>query len=387
MPRTKCLSAAAKAKRRSGKKKETCAHNYNQATAAVDETQSSPSSTRRRISKRPTLRTTIEQRKRKYKAHAVFSNVTRSNAMRKKYAENTSFRSLWRKRMQAKYVHDAVFHAHWQRRMRQKYRSNCTFRCLWRKKMQLTRAEKYKDSAFRDYWRAEMRTKYLDETFREQWRHTMRAKYKDAAFREHCRSQMRASYTHSVSNRMLKKQRVKNCRARQAATVKTCFNSAIAVFRKHIQEGPIFTCISCHRHLYRQSVSGFKMSKYKRDSNAILDRIISAFTNSDADDKRYVCITCHSYLVRGKLPPQAAVNGLLLENIPSALRVTELESVLIAQRVLFMKLMALPRGRQRAIHGAVVNVPSNVSSTVTSLPLTPSKACTVAAETETSTAI
>jgi len=116
------------------------------------------------------------------------------------------------------------------------------------------------------------------------------------------------------------------------------------------------------------------MSKYKRDSNAILDRIISAFTNSDADDKRYVCITCHSYLVRGKLPPQAAVNGLLLENIPSVLRVTELESVLIAQRVLFMKLMALPRGRQRAIHGAVVNVPSNVSSTVTSLPLTPSKA-------------
>ena len=116
------------------------------------------------------------------------------------------------------------------------------------------------------------------------------------------------------------------------------------------------------------------MSKYKRDSNAILDRIISAFTNSDADDKRYVCITCHSYLVRGKLPPQAAVNGLLLENIPSSLRVTELESVLIAQRVLFMKLMALSRGRQRAIHGAVVNVPSNVSSTVTSLPLTPSKA-------------
>ena len=53
--------------------------------------------------------------------------------------------------------------------------------------MQLTPAEKYKDSAFRDYWRAEMRTKYLDETFRE-----------------HCRSQMRASYTQSVSNRMLK---------------------------------------------------------------------------------------------------------------------------------------------------------------------------------------
>jgi len=89
--------------------------------------------------------------------------------------------------MQAKYVHDAVFRAHWQRRMHQKYRSNCTFRCLWRKKMQLTPAEKYKDSAFRDYWRAEMRTKYLDETFRE-----------------HCRSQMRASYTQSVSNRMLK---------------------------------------------------------------------------------------------------------------------------------------------------------------------------------------
>jgi len=39
-----------------------------------------------------------------------------------------------------------------------------------------------------------------------------------------------------------------------------------------------------------------------------------------------------------------------------------------------MKLLALPRGQQKAIHGAVVNVPSNVSSVITSLPLTPNQA-------------
>ena len=57
-----------------------------------------------------------------------------------------------------------------------------------------------------------------------------------------------------------------------------------------------------------------------------------------------------------------------------SLHLSKLESALIAQRVPFMQVLALPRGRQRAIHGAVVNVLSNVSLTVTALPLTPGQA-------------
>lgn len=48
--------------------------------------------------------------------------------------------------------------------------------------------------------------------------------------------------------------------------------------------------------------------------------------------------------------------------------------MLVAQRIVFMKLFALPRGRQKAVIGAVVNVPSNVPSTVSTLPITPAKA-------------
>jgi len=51
---------------------------------------------------------------------------------------------------------------------------------------------------------------------------------------------------------------------------------------------------------------------------------------------------------------------------------------LISQRILFIRLMALARGRQRCIHGAVVNVPSNVSSAVTALPRTPGQAGLIA---------
>lgn len=71
-----------------------------------------------------------------------------------------------------------------------------------------------------------------------------------------------------------------------------------------------------------------------------------------------------------QIPPQTAINGLLLSDIPAQLQLTQLEAAVVAQRILFMRLVALPRGHQRAIHGAVVNVPTNVSSTVTVVPLT-----------------
>jgi len=88
----------------------------------------------------------------------------------------------------------------------------------------------------------------------------------------------------------------------------------------------------------------------------------------------FICKICHHSLLMNKLPVQAAINGLTLDPIPQELQLTELESVLVGQRIFFMQLLALPRGRQRGIHGAVVNVPSSVSTAVTSLPLTPHKA-------------
>ena len=147
----------------------------------------------------------------------------------------------------------------------------------------------------------------------------------------------------------------------------------VAAFTQHMQEGPIYFCVSCHRHLYRQTVVKLNLSRCKPESRQLLSAMLASF-NSKKDDHMYICRTCQSYVRRNQVPCQAAINGLKLDDTPNQLHLTELKCALIAQRVPFMKVFALPRDRQQAIRGAVVNVPSNVSSTTTVLPLTPTQA-------------
>jgi len=124
--------------------------------------------------------------------------------------------------------------------------------------------------------------------------------------------------------------------------------------------------------LVQQTVVKLNLLCCKPESRQLLSAMLAAF-NSRKGDQLYVCRTCQSYIRRNQVPSQTAINGLKLDDTPKQLHLTELESALIAQRVPFIKVLALPRGRQRTIRGAVVNVPSNVSSTTTVFPLTPAQ--------------
>uniref|UniRef100_A0A1X7U383 DUF6570 domain-containing protein n=1 Tax=Amphimedon queenslandica TaxID=400682 RepID=A0A1X7U383_AMPQE len=76
----------------------------------------------------------------------------------------------------------------------------------------------------------------------------------------------------------------------------------------------------------------------------------------------------------GSLPAQAVANGLSLDEIPTELaRLKPLEIRLISKRIAFMKLVALPVGKQRSIHGPAVNVPSKLDIVCNSLPRLPSQ--------------
>ena len=55
----------------------------------------------------------------------------------------------------------------------------------------------------------------------------------------------------------------------------------------------------------------------------------------------------------------------------------ELECRLLAPRIAFQKLMQAPRGRQLKIHGNIVNVPADVTHTVSMLPRLPSETGTI----------
>ena len=58
--------------------------------------------------------------------------------------------------------------------------------------------------------------------------------------------------------------------------------------------------------------------------------------------------------------------------IPSELSgLNTLEQRLISKATVFMKMVILPRGGQRAVRGQVINFPSNVDSVISQLPRLP----------------
>ena len=57
----------------------------------------------------------------------------------------------------------------------------------------------------------------------------------------------------------------------------------------------------------------------------------------------------------GQVPCQAVHNKLMTDEIPSELKCLEkLEQVLIAQCIVFEKIIVIPKGKQRKINGAIL---------------------------------
>ena len=92
------------------------------------------------------------------------------------------------------------------------------------------------------------------------------------------------------------------------------------------------------------------------------------------DGNEYICKTCHTKLLKSQLPCQAAVNNLFVDETPAELAALEkLEQILIAQRIVFEKIVIMPKGQQRKIKGAICNVPVECNQTCTVLPRPPDR--------------
>lgn len=78
-----------------------------------------------------------------------------------------------------------------------------------------------------------------------------------------------------------------------------------------------------------------------RHSNPDLDKYL--YNKISVDNKEWICKTCR----------------------------------LLAPRIAFQKLMQAPRGRQLKIHGDIVNVPADITHTVSMLPRLQSEASTI----------
>ena len=90
---------------------------------------------------------------------------------------------------------------------------------------------------------------------------------------------------------------------------------------------------------------------------------------SSIDGSIYICHTCHATLKLGRIPAQSKANRMALDEIPDELKdLNNLELHIICKQILFMKLVKLPRGKQKGIRGAAVNVPADLGPACNLLP-------------------
>ena len=88
----------------------------------------------------------------------------------------------------------------------------------------------------------------------------------------------------------------------------------------------------------------------------------------------YICKTCHLKVLKGKVPCQAVCNNLYVDETPPELASLEkLEQILIAQRIIFEKIVVMSKGQQRKIKGAICNVPVDCEQTCRILPRPPER--------------
>ena len=76
------------------------------------------------------------------------------------------------------------------------------------------------------------------------------------------------------------------------------------------QVGPCFICVICHRFLYKSSVKKFSMNNTSSLANKLLQ------LQRSGSEWFYTFRTCHSKVIKNKIPCQTVLNTLSLECLP-----------------------------------------------------------------------
>ena len=148
-------------------------------------------------------------------------------------------------------------------------------------------------------------------------------------------------------------------------------DDAMNNFKSEVKKQPVYICTLCHRLLWRKGVQKFPIEKYNKVRPAIIQLVLDdKYRLSSIVGSKYICHSCHRTLKLGR-----KANRMELEEIPDELKnLNNLELHIICKRILFMKLVKLPRGKQKGIRGAAVNVPADLGPACTLLPRLPADA-------------
>nr|XP_021330385.1 uncharacterized protein LOC101882679 [Danio rerio] len=332
---------------------------------------------------------------RRYRTDPVFQKKKRAYIVRR-YSTDTAFQKKMRTYMVRRYSTDAVFQKKMRTYMMQRYSTDTVFQ----KKMRMYMIQRYStDTVFQAKMRAYMVRRYSTDTvFQKKMKDYMKRRYtNDSEFRKHhilrCTLHKNQKLASDATSRILHqlqcalrikrkyKMYIRSSHETAQPTVSKVMESAIQAFQCKIQQGPTYVCTVCHRALFPDQVKACDRSNYEKDvqlsSFCLTKQYVHTCDSACSDDctvpeerrREWICHTCDSHLKRGHMPSIAAVNKLELPPIPAELaELNVLERQLIAKILPFAKIVALPKGQQRAVHGAVVCVPSEVENTVNSLP-------------------
>ena len=260
---------------------------------------------------------------------------------------------------------------------------------------------RYANPHFRQQHKATIRKRYANPHFRQQHKATMgnvmRKKYANPHFRHQHKALMKSVSKNNYNNTEFKQKRSmslkmkyrridkfrqnvlkRNLKRAELNKLKmTDLHNVIKQFRQITCGGPEYVCSVCFKLLFKSQVMKCIKSKYM-DTSCISEKylhvcnpqctLICEIAKSDRSFL-WICFTCHNKLRAGKLPAEANINNLQLNDIPEEIaQLNNLEQHLIGLHIPFMKLMALPKGAQNGVHGPVVCVPSNTNETVEMLP-------------------
>uniref|UniRef100_A0A8C5FK64 ATP-dependent DNA helicase n=2 Tax=Gadus morhua TaxID=8049 RepID=A0A8C5FK64_GADMO len=304
--------------------------------------------------------------------------------IRNRYRQDKSFNQRQRSNIRNRYWQDKSFNQRRRSYIRNRYRQDKSFN---QRQRSYTNTRYRLNAHFRQTRKSYITNRYAnDPAFRSKQKETMRRRMRDKYSNNHsfgmtynmyCAMKIRQKYRNVIR----RPNQVDDSRPNQMDN--NVIRDAIEVFRSNIKNGPTFACTVCHRALFANQVRYCDRSKYTQNTDVVETCLTGKFVHVCNDScenpeqcnvpnerkREWICHCCHEHLKNGRMPQLAIANNLQLADIPPELcDLNILERHLISKYITFAKIIPLPKGQQRAIHGNVICVPSEVQETVNALP-------------------
>ncbi|XP_062573153.1 uncharacterized protein LOC134235086, partial [Saccostrea cucullata] len=291
-------------------------------------------------------------------------------ASTEKYRTNLEHQKNVKKASTEKYRTDMEHQKNVKKASTEKYRTDLVHKA----NLKRTILDKYKaDEFYQKKNKAANVSRYRrNEAFRAEKKEQAQRRYQfDAEVQLNTKNRSKTSYKSSPDVQDRKKRRVQQNRKMKKINMKQA-EEVVRSFKENASKGPDYACTCCHRLLFRNQVQVCEHQLYEKNEAArtishicLLGKYIHECSESCPDtctkSSSWICYTCHRKILSGKAPPEAAANNMTLEDIPPELaNLNSLEQHLIALHIPFMKIMALPHGGQRNVHGPVICVPSDM---------------------------